>query len=211
MNLSEQNTVAPQVVELEDIFLFLEQKGKETFSKSFILNPKDYPLIFKLMIYFYQDQYHAEKYDIDLQKGLLLTGPIGCGKTSLMTLIQQLSFPAPKYQLVSSRQVALQFMESGHAAIKHYSSVTSRSPQVFCFDDLGTETTVKYFGNNTNVMAEIMLLRYDLFVQSRIPVHVTTSLSASGIEKMYGSQVRSRMREMFNLLPFSGDANDKRQ
>ena len=125
-----------------------------------------------------------------------------------MTLIRQLSFPAPGYQLISTRQVALQFMESGHAAIKHYASLSARVPQVFC---LGSETSVKYFGNETNVMAEIMLLRYDLFIQSRIPFHITTNLSASEIEKHYGKRLRSRMREMFNLIPFSSDAEDKRQ
>jgi len=211
MSHSNQTSTEPQIIELEQIFLFLEQKGKETFGKDFAINPKDYPVIFKLMIYFYRDKFHAEKYNIDLQKGLLLTGPVGCGKTSLMTLIRQLSFPAFSYQLVSTRQVALQFMESGHAAIKHYSSMSARIPQIFCFDDLGTEATVKYFGNDTNVMAEIMLLRYDLFIQNRIPVHVTTHLSASELEKIYGSRVRSRMRQMFNLIAFSGDTSDKRQ
>jgi hypothetical protein len=60
MNHSSQTTTAPQVIELEQIFLFLEEKGKETFGPSFAINPKDYPLIFKLMIYFYRDTYHAE-------------------------------------------------------------------------------------------------------------------------------------------------------
>ena len=51
-------------------------------------------------------------------------------------------------------------------------------------------------------MAEILLSRYDLFVSKGIPTHVTTNLSASELESKYGNRLRSRMREMFNLVAF---------
>ncbi len=200
----------PRVIDLENIFLWLEEKGTENFGKDFAIHAKDYKTIFKLIIYLYQDKHNAAKYNIDLRKGLLLSGPVGCGKTCLMTLIGQLDFPAFTWHLVSTREVCLQYMETGHGAIKYYSCVNSRNPQVFCFDDLGTEAAVKYYGNETNVMAEILLLRYDLFIQKRVPTHITTSLSASELEQRYGNRVRSRMREMFNLIAFSPDTTDKR-
>lgn len=36
--------------------------------------------------------------------------------------------------------------------------------------------------------------------------HATTNLSASELEDYYGNRVRSRMREMFNLIAFDGTA-----
>jgi len=60
------------------------------------------------------------------------------------------------------------------------------------------------------VMGEILLSRYDLFISKGIPTHVTTNLSASEIEEKYGNRVRSRMREMFNLVAFDKNAPDKR-
>jgi energy-coupling factor transporter ATP-binding protein EcfA2 len=200
MNHSSQQ---PQVLELEEIFCKLEEKGKETYGKAFKLYKEHYKTIFKLMIYLYRDQHHAEKYGIDLRKGLLLTGPVACGKTTLLRLINHLQFPAPNYHLISTREICLQFMESGHTLIKQYGATSAKQRPVFCFDDLGTETAMKYFGNETNVMAEIMLLRYDLYIHKGIPTHITTSLSASELEKHYGSRVRTRMREMFNLIPFA--------
>ena len=207
MNLSEKS---PVVIDLENIFQWLEEKGRSLYGKNFNIHPQDYELIFKLMVYLYRDEYHAAKYGIDLRKGLLLTGPVGCGKTTLMSIIRRLEFPSYNYELVSAREICLRFMESGHAAIKYYSSFSAKAPQVFCFDDLGTETAMKYFGNETNVMGEIMLLRYDLFIHQAIPTHITTNLSASELEKQYGSRVRSRMREMFNLFAFGSTAADKR-
>ena len=81
----------------------------------------------------------------------------------------------------------------------------------FCFDDLGTEGSLKYYGNECNVMAEILLTRYDLFVSQKIKTHITTNLSATEIEGFYGNRVRSRLREMFNLIAFDGTCHDKRK
>jgi DNA replication protein DnaC len=41
--------------------------------------------------------------------------------------------------------------------------------------------------------------------------HATTNLSASELEEIYGNRLRSRIREMFNLVAFDKDAKDKRR
>jgi DNA replication protein DnaC len=60
-------------------------------------------------------------------------------------------------------------------------------------------------------MGEVLLSRYDLFISKGILTHVTTNLSASEIEQTYGNRVRSRMREMFNLMAFDKASMDKRK
>ncbi|WP_207536164.1 hypothetical protein [Desertivirga arenae] len=128
-----------------------------------------------------------------------------------MTVIRCLQYPGHHYQLVSAREVCMQFMSQGAPVVQHYSSSGERIPQVFCFDDLGSEPNMKYFGNEVNVMAEIMLSRYDLLIHQRIPTHVTTNLSATELEQAYGNRIRSRFREMFNLIAWNPEAKDKRK
>ncbi|NEW80122.1 MAG: ATPase, partial [Gelidibacter sp.] len=41
--------------------------------------------------------------------------------------------------------------------------------------------------------------------------HITTNLNAEELETRYGSRVRSRLREMFNLIGFDESTKDKRQ
>jgi DNA replication protein DnaC len=41
--------------------------------------------------------------------------------------------------------------------------------------------------------------------------HLTTNLSSGEIEQYYGNRVRSRMREMFNVVGFRGGVRDKRR
>jgi hypothetical protein len=59
-------------------------------------------------------------------------------------------------------------------------------------------------------MAEILLSRYDLFISKKLKTHISTNLSATEIEKQYGNRVRSRLRQMVNLIAFDKSAPDKR-
>jgi hypothetical protein len=60
-------------------------------------------------------------------------------------------------------------------------------------------------------MAQILLSRYDYFIYRRMITHVTTSLTSKEIEDRYGKEVRSRCREMFNLISFSAASPEKRK
>lgn len=116
---------------------------------------------------------------------------------------------------ISTRDITYVFIQEGYPMINKYSKgVFHRKgrdllPKAYCFDDLGVESNIKYYGNNTNVMAEILLIRYEMFIHSNMVTHAITNLSASEIESYYGNRVRSRLREMLNILAFSNDSNDK--
>ncbi len=86
----------------------------------------------------------------------------------------------------------------------------SLKPIFYYFDDLGTENNLKFYGNECNIMAEILLSRYDLFLSGKLIAHLTTNLSASEIEVAYGNRIHSRMREFSNLIAFNRESKDKR-
>lgn len=191
----------------------LEQRGKEQFGKHFRFRKEDEPIILRLTAYFLKDETMCNKAGISLQKGILLSGPVGCGKTTLMNLIRFVAQSENKFILKPCRDISFEFIQDGYEIIHRYSkgSLYQSEPKTFCFDDLGTENNLKYYGNECNVMAEIILSRYDLFVSRKLQTHITTNLSASEIEKQYGNRVRSRLREMVNLIAFSRDVVDKRR
>ncbi len=195
---------------------WLQKQGRIFFGDHFTVFPEDHELIYKLLVYAIGDFENTARHNLNLRKGILMNGPVGCGKTSLMTLLKAF-FPQEKqYTLKSVREITFEFERDGFRVISRYSNLAfcnspfSQVNRAFCFDDLGIEQPIKYFGNECNVMAEILLSRYDLFIQKGVLTHITTNLSASELESMYGNRVRSRMREMFNLVAFERSAKDKR-
>lgn len=196
-----------------EIIKWLEQKGKELYGNNFKIFEEDIPIITSLLVYFLKDEITAKTIDIDLDKGLLLSGPIGCGKTSIMNLMRFVPEQKSKYILKPTREISFEFIKEGYEVIQRYTSGNTMQNNVknYCFDDLGTENNLKYFGNECNVMAEILLSRYDLFVNKKIITHLTTNLSASEIETAYGNRVRSRLRQLCNLVAFDKVSQDKRK
>lgn len=195
---------------------WLQDKGRELYGPRFDIREEDkQPVITGLLAWFLKDLATAEKHGISLDKGVLLTGPIGCGKTSLMTLFRLLQQPAQRFIMRPCREITFDFIQDGYEVIDRYTRQSfqdrTRAPKEYCFDDLGTEKNLKYYGNECNVMAEILLSRYELFMSKKMITHITTNLSASEIEEYYGNRLRSRMREMFNLISFEADAVDKRK
>lgn len=218
-NQTEQNSLIQQQTKTiqnhysyDEVITWLEKKGVELYGNHFKILETDYPIVYKLIAYFLKDEPTCFQYGINLNKGILLTGPIGCGKTSLMNLMKYLTATEHKFFVKPCRDISFEFIQDGYQIIHKYSNgkLYQSEPRTYCFDDLGTENNLKYFGNECNVMAEILLSRYDLFISKKLFTHITTNLSATEIEKHYGNRVRSRLREMVNLIAFEKSAQDKR-
>jgi energy-coupling factor transporter ATP-binding protein EcfA2 len=193
---------------------FLHDKGVELYGKKFRLYEEDTEIIIKLIAWFTKDQLQADKLQIELSKGILLLGPVGCGKTSLMNICRFLLPADQRHSMKSCREVTFEFIKDGYDVIHRYTkgsfSTHKYDPKTICFDDLGLENIMNYYGNNCSVIGEILLSRYDLFHGFGMLTHLTTNLNSNEIETLYGIRVRSRMREMFNLVPYGLNAKDKR-
>jgi len=159
-----------------------------------------------------KDHKVADKLQINLDKGILLSGPIGCGKTSIMHLLKPFSNHCKEYKIKTCREISFEFAKQGYEALSPYTQKSSRQTSLsgYCFDDLGAEQQIKHFGNDCNVMAEILITRYEHFIENKSITHITTNLSASEIENVYGNRLRSRMRNMFNVVSFESNSKDKR-
>lgn len=168
---------------------------------------------------FFADGTPSAPADRDPRKGLLLVGPIGCGKTTLLRLFMK--NPRQNYGVVSTRTVSGRYQSEGHEGLAPYLQAGRGG---ICFDDLGAEAmSVKHYGSEANPMAEVLLARYDAFQAERLPgdfTHLTSNLpvgtpeDAPGMPTLYGSygrRVVDRIRQMFTLLSFPADAPSQRR
>lgn len=189
----------------------------------FAVDEVNKPFIQQLLAYFSANHSVCQTMDIDHKKGLLLMGPVGCGKTTLITLGAAF-FARQRFRIVTTRLIRQQFMKDGFSALLRYGSESYRvkhlgygpvlqydQPITYCLDDVGTESPVKHFGNPCNVVTEVVLERYDQYVQRELITHLTTNLDAQAFTQRYHMRVRSRLRAMCNLIAFPSDAHDWRR
>lgn len=187
------------------ILIYLNVKGKSLFGDTFKIYEEDIQILYKLCCYIIQDSETCKKLEIDIHKGILLTGPVGCGKTSLMKLLRHIVPHHRPYKIIPCRNTVFGFNHLGFKTIEDYGN-----EGFYCFDDLGVEPSGRHYGKDCNVMGEVLLSRYDLFLKNKIKTHCTTNLNAKELEERYGNRVRSRMRQLFNLVAFDKESVDKR-
>lgn len=194
--------------DFKKMLIYLDAKGKLLFGKKFKIHSEDQRILYKLCSYFIKDRDSCEKFGIDIEKGLLISGPVGCGKTSLMKLLRHMVPHQRPYEMIPCRNVVFGFNHLGYKTIEDYGNSS-----FFCFDDLGVEPPGRFYGKDCNVMGEVLLSRYELYLdtQRKIKTHATTNLNAQELEERYGNRVRSRMRELFNLVAFDKGSRDKRK
>jgi hypothetical protein len=181
----------------------------------FVVDEFNEDLIWQMCLYFSGDK----RCLLDAKKGLFLYGGTGCGKTTLMEFFrfnQVLSFA-----VIPVLPIAADYQKNGSDAILRYKALFPSSDilksygQDFigvCFDDLGVEVDQKHFGNESNVMADILLTRYDRMKSTgHNKTHITSNLNSTQLGERYGERVRSRLREMCNVLIFPDGAPDRRK
>lgn len=194
----------------------MEEDARNSIDPNFKFTEEDLPVVYQLLIWFLKDEELAKKTQLSLKKGILLLGPVGSGKSSLMSLCRKYVNETDSYSIRSTPSICLNYSVTGNALISEYSLNCFKmvkglpKPKTICFDDLGSEEEQYHFGQKCNVMEKILFHRYEQFKSNGMITHATTNLDGNELGKKYGDRVRSRMREMFNLIQFAPDAKDKR-
>lgn len=167
--------------------------------------------VFRLLcLYFSNDpQFEAEGYS--LQKGICLCGPVGVGKTELLNIFRKNKRQC--FHMVSVFEIedklqehGLEFINSYYYQVPGYGNNKHcfYQPQIaWAFDEVGRESVQFDFGNKIDAISKIIQYRYF----KKVPfssLHITTNKSPDELEARYSEAVRSRLREMFNYIIYTG-------
>lgn len=203
----------------EQFFKIIEKKAFATIP-GFVMDNETKGIIETLCLYFTSDEgFEMLNEDYSLNKGICLYGNIGVGKTTLMRLFceNQLS----SYVVLNCSTIADDYAKNGVNEFDLYEGLYRSNGTIgrvfghtdlgICFDDLGSESLSKNFGNERNVMQEILTRRYNNIFHLQNKTHITTNQTPDELERMYGLRIRNRMKEMFNVITFSEKSKSKRK
>lgn len=147
-------------------------------------------------------------------KGLFIIGSIGIGKTAMMKVTQRLFKDTQRrFKWVSGYELkdlseTLTIME-----IKNLYGAGLKCD--LYIDDIGFSIDVKRYGNTVNIISEIIMDRYELYISSGFKTHISSNVTASiknndrnipTIERLYGVRVLDRIKEMCDLITWNGES-----
>lgn len=146
-----------------------------------------------------------------LEKGILLSGIFGTGKTAMMELFSRNQRQV--FTLVDAKKIANDFGRFGEeSTLEHETLIENASNDStrffhkytgLCIDDIGTEDLKTHYGNKKNVIGDLIEQRYSKG-NVGVYLHATTNLTAKQLEEYYGGRVKSRLREIFNVIVLPG-------
>jgi len=160
----------------------------------FVHNKTNSRYIEAICYFFSSDARFETKLGFDFNKGLLIKGNAGLGKTKVIQAISGNELhPVSIYSLLD---ISDKVKENGFFYLN--------TDRIILLDDVGTEEpTVKHYGTNVNWFKEF-IEKYYLNNKRFSNLLITTNCGGQELEDKYGYRVRSRIREMFNVIELTG-------
>ncbi len=167
---------------------------------TFVIDEQNEPIIKQLYLYLTLD----DRFSGDLNKGIMLMGKYGCGKTIIMqslvemynTVIHSLHIQRPLLKFFKSSD--LQNILKGKP-----SNFYSKMPLVI--DEFGREPKqIMDFGNLRSPMIELLCERYDTGAWTHGTSNFTLETLCS--ENQYGKMTGGRLKSMFNFIELKGES-----
>jgi hypothetical protein len=164
------------------------------FGKDLVESNDTFPLIRVLCFFLSRDPRFEKDLGYSLKKGLLIRGVSGLGKTFLAECVSA-------NELNPITIINLKEIEK---AVKQDGDFEPRAKKILYLDDVGTEEVpINYYGTKVNWFKSFIELYYMKQPFNRLIV--STNISPDEIEERYTHRVRSRMREMFNVVDVTGE------
>lgn len=211
----KKREVIPYPLKFEDakqLFTAIMQRELSVNGKEFVVESENREKFSELVKYFTG---HESK--LNPNKGVYLYGPVGRGKTLIMQSLMVMCaavekkleaagerYSSNRFQIVNAKSIVNELAANKKPEVmkRYYSGV-------WCIDDFGAEDGYKLYGNDLNVVGDIIVERYQRYQQSGLLTHATSNIMPEEWKAKYGDRVESRLHEMFNVVKLLGE--DKRK
>ena len=180
----------------EYMFRLMKWSSSNQYDKQLIVNQDNKKFITSICYFLSNDQRFETEFDYSLQKGLLIRGVSGLGKTHIVQCVKENELNP--IIILSMLEITDEVKSEGQYEVKMGNN------KIVYLDDVGTEEPiVNHFGTKVSFFKQFIESVY-LRSKSFNKLIISTNNSFSEIEERYGFRVASRMREMFNVINVTG-------
>lgn len=179
------------------------------FTPDFKIDENNQEVLKQMLLYFTGNK----KFNGDLNKGILLVGGVGTGKSLLFDIFKKYTsevIHTNSFQVHSAIDIIDRVNVSGIDILSFYSNNFEgrQAHPVRCYiDDIGTKhETVKHYGTEINVIEQLLSLRYNIYKRYGTLTHASTNLFPSILSETYDKRITDRMVEMFNVIELKGNS-----
>lgn len=182
----------------EEMFKHMKFTSRDSHGKSLVVNNDNKSLITALCFFVSEDQRFETLLGHSFKKGLLIRGPVGTGKTHLVSCLQENNLNP--ILVLSMIEITDELKSSGEY------NINMAGKKMIYLDDVGTEEpTINHYGTKISFFKNFIETVY-LKNQHKTfnKLIVSTNLNFDQIEERYGFRVRSRFKDMFNVIDVTG-------
>jgi len=173
--------------------------------------------VVEFFISFFFNHEKLEKLGGDFRKGIFLYGSYGSGKSLLFEILEYLYQKIKKPILRVKTVNTIRLVDEYRSELSRLGQLASNDQTIYQkmekgpihFEDLGAEKKINHYGNQTEVMSDILQLRYSRFFKTKCKTFITSNLTPEQVKKRYGERVYDRMFQMFNFLELNGESRRK--
>jgi len=179
------------------------------FEPKFVIDEFNKIAFKELLLYFTGN----EEFSGDLNKGILLIGEIGTGKSLIFKIFKYYTMNIIRtnsFQMHSSIDIVDNVNTYGSEYLQQYSHNLdgSKPHPIRCYiDDLATvHEKIMHYGTEMNVIEQLISLRYNIFEKYGTLTHSSSNIYPSEMKDRYDMRIIDRMKEMFNIIELTGNS-----
>ena len=203
-------------VSYETVYNYFLQVATEKCRKQFVLDSENKELVEVLCLYFAKDKRFIDykfkgssvkiinKGEPDLEKGIMIFGNYGFGKSFTMQVFKNLYVPGNKFSFHKANDIVMEYSKDGYAGLEKFLKGNCY------YDDIGTEDKASHYEKGKELFKTIIEYRYDKFLELGKKTHLTSNLDPDEIAERYGERIESRIHEMFNIIVVNGTDRRKK-
>jgi DNA replication protein DnaC len=178
-------------------FKLMKWTAKKDFDTELVFNEGNKHLITSLCFFVSEDPRFETELGYSFKKGLLIRGTVGLGKTFLVRCIEKNELNP--ILILSMLDIADDIKSTGEFIIQIGNN------KMIYLDDVGTEeATVNHYGTKINFFKNFIEQTY-MRNKTFSKLILSTNNSFQELEQKYGFRVRSRLKDMVNIVDIQGE------